>query len=194
LVKERLLLKKFETYGMFKNLGEDGLMGIASLIEVNIKMVEDVVTCLEQKKMEVMSEEEFKKIKQNKDPESEKEINSPVADTKNAPLWSNDFHWDGKKFIFGEYGSTSNFSSDDRLALFKEFTKAKGFWVLMTSLIKATKTKKDAVYIRQTIGQIEGSFSKELRKYISIPSTKDDDLEPKPQNSAYRIKFTSKSP
>jgi len=194
IIKERSLLSKFESFGLFRNLGEDGLFGIATLSQLDIPLIKEIIRRIEELDSGVISEEELQETIHDKDSEPEKKVDSSVAKKKDVPLWSNDFHWEGKKFIFGEYGSTSNFSSDDRLALFKEFTKAKGFWVLMTSLIKATKTKKDAVYIRQTIGQIEGSFSKELRRYISISSTRDDDLEPKPQNSAYRIKFTPKSP
>lgn len=187
LVKERLLLKKFELYGMFKNLGEDGLMGIVSLIEVNIKLVRDVVTCLEDKKTGVMSEEEFKEIKQSKNPEPEEEVSNPVTNTKSTPLWIDDFHWEGKKFVFGKYGNTSSFNSKDRKSLFNELTKAKGDWVTVRKLREVTK-QNDA-YVRPTIGQIENSWSKELRKHISIPATDKDDLFPKPEEGAYRIKF-----
>jgi hypothetical protein len=70
--------------------------------------------------------------------------------------------------------------------MFKKLTDAKGNWVKVAEL----KGSKNKDYVKSTISQIETSFLQELRQHISIPSTKDDDLEGKPEGQgAYRIKF-----
>lgn len=125
-----------------------------------------------------------------------KEIFRAKASIKSATKpaqanWSHDFKWQGRRFVFGKHGSTSIFNSKTRKALFSELTKAKGSWVTVRELKKITG--KDETYVRPTIGQIERSFNKELQRYISIPSTKSDELKPTPASGAYRIKFTPKS-
>lgn len=104
--------------------------------------------------------------------------------------WSEDFKWQGKSFIFGKYG-VINFNSKPRIALFRELTKAKGGWVTVRKLKEVTE--KDESYVRPTIGQVERSMKADLRKFISFPSTGEDDPQPKPSQGAYRIKFTPKS-
>lgn len=102
--------------------------------------------------------------------------------------WSKSFKWQKKVFIFGKYGEIS-FNSKIRIALFKELAKEKGSWVTVRKLKEITE--KDDSYVRPTIGQIEKSMKPNLRQHISIPSTNDDYLQPKPVEGAYRIKFTS---
>lgn len=108
----------------------------------------------------------------------------PVAKSA-QPNWSDDFVWRGNEFVFGGYGSI-NFSSDDRKALFKTLTDARGNWIAISKL----KGNKNANYVRATIKQIEDRFTPELRRHVSIPSTQDDDLEPKPSQGAYRMRFS----
>ena len=103
----------------------------------------------------------------------------------NGHNWGDDFVWKGNEFIFGSYGSI-NFESDDRKALLKALTDARGNWVTISKL----KGDKDTNYARATIKQIENRLAPKLKKHVSIPSTKDDDLEPRPPGQgAYRIKF-----
>lgn len=104
--------------------------------------------------------------------------------------WSEDFKWEGNSFIFGKHGRI-NFNSETRIALFRELTEAKGNWVTVKKLKESSG--KNESYVRPTIGQVERSMKPELKKYISIPSTEEDDLQPKPSQGAYRIKFTPKS-
>lgn len=104
--------------------------------------------------------------------------------------WSEDFKWQNNSFVFGKYGRIS-LNSKVRIALFRELTEAKGGWVTVKKLKEATG--QDESYVRPTIGQVERSMKPELKKYISIPSTGEDDLQPKPSQGAYRIKFTPKS-
>jgi hypothetical protein len=119
-------------------------------------------------------------IKQQDNPVSVK-----MAKEAQKPLWQANFRWEKNAFVFGTYGQ-KDFSSSDRKAMFKKLTDAKGNWVKVAEL-KGSK-KKD--YVKSTISQIETSFLQELRQHISIPSTKDDDLEGKPEGQgAYRIKF-----
>ncbi len=100
--------------------------------------------------------------------------------------WQDDFRWEGDKFVFGEYGDIY-FDSEDRKVIFQKLADSKGKWV---SIIKL-RGNKDDDYVRSTISQIEARFDKNLKKYMSIPSTKDDDLQGKPdRQGAYRIKFT----
>jgi len=108
----------------------------------------------------------------------------PIAKSA-QPNWSDDFVWKGNEFVFGNYGSI-NFSSDNRRALFKTLSDARGNWIAIGKL----KGNKDANYVRATIKQIEDRFIPELKKHVIIPSTQNDDLEPKPSQGAYRIKFT----
>lgn len=107
------------------------------------------------------------------------------------PNWHDDFEWKGKQFVFGKYGSTNTFNSPTRQALFNMLTKAKGNWVTVKELVEVTG--KNEGYVRPTIGQIKRAMKSELRKFIDIPSTNEDNLPPKPQGGAYRIKFTPKS-
>lgn len=102
--------------------------------------------------------------------------------------WQNDFHWEGNNFIFGEYGSIS-FNSTERKALFKKLTDKKGGWVKVTEL----RGDKNDDYVRATISQIEKRIRSKFGKFLSIPSTKDDNASGKPEGQgAYRIKFIPK--
>lgn len=102
--------------------------------------------------------------------------------------WQNNFRWENYKFVFGEYGSIE-FISPERRALFKKLTDAKGQWVA----VRILKGNKNDDYVRSTLSQIEERMSAEIRKYVSIPSTKDDGAVGKPElQGAYRIKFSSK--
>lgn len=190
LIRERSLLKKFEAQGLFRNLGEDGIFGIVSLNSLNINLIKEVVKRFNELDSGVISDDEFQDIKDRYAGKKNHRDNFTKINKKDEPLWLNDFKWEGKKFIFGEYGSTQTFKSDDRKALFAELTKAKGKWVTVRKLREVTEQGDD--YIRPTIGQIEKCFSGELSRHISIPSTKEDDLLPKPEGGegAYRIKIT----
>jgi len=97
--------------------------------------------------------------------------------------WPKDFKWDGKDFVFGEYGSIS-FISSDRKHILKVLTDKKGGWATINEL----KGNKDAGYVRSTIKQIEDRLPKEAREHIKIVSTQDDDSKEKPNTGAYRIK------
>lgn len=145
-------------------------------------------------KVDMLKFEDFYKkireeyIRRNKSKEIPE--NSTVASAKvdrtigNKIAWHEDFKWKGKDFVFGNYGNI-NFSSDDTpKKIFLMLSEAKGNWVAIVNIGK--EIKKDANHIRSTIGQIR----KRLPKNISIPSTRDDNLEPKPsEGGAYRIKF-----
>ncbi len=103
------------------------------------------------------------------------------------PEWQDDFKWEGNTFRFGQYGEVT-FSSEDRKTMYVKLTDQKGKWTTISTL----RGRKNPNYVRATISQIEKLFSPELKRYVSIPSTKDDPLEPKPASGAYRIKFVSK--
>jgi len=121
-------------------------------------------------------------------PDNKSKQNNLKKDSPKKASWSNNFKWQNKVFIFGKYGKI-NFNSEIRIALFKELTNAKGGWVRVRKLKEITG--KDDSYVRPTVGQIERSMKPSLKQHISIPSTNDDDLQPKPAEGAYRIKFTS---
>lgn len=127
------------------------------------------------------------KLLNQKDESSEHKIAMPNSTAE----WSEDFKWQGnKQFVFGEYGVV-NFNSQLRIDLFRELTKAKGSWVTVKKLKEITG--KDDSFVRPTIGQIERSMKADLKRFISFPSTGEDDLQPKPSQGAYRIKFSPKS-
>lgn len=309
LIKERSLLKKFESFGMYRNLGEDGVFGIASLVDVNTGLVEDVIKQIEQKGQDentknISNEDKIHKWIESKDEWTIHKIWQVVSalnsewqlrdeDTFRIPLdkferakltnindleailtnlhkqtiievlrkvsktpplnnpekpqgslwasiveqpgivrnsdtqikifpdkfkvlrdilfkllgkqsveedkknkskqvlnaaWSDDFRWEKDRYVFGKFGMTTSFNSRDRKNLFKALTDAKGNWVTVKKLCEVTAQNEN--YVRPTIGQVERGFSDELLKHITIPSTIEDNLEPKPQEGAYRIKFT----
>lgn len=224
LIQERALLKKFQAKGLFRNLGEDGIFGIATLSDINIELIKQIIAEMEMKASGVIYQEEFEEIKaKNKYEKLVEEIRKPSQpslgerydshlkdmkpkqqkNNRHKPLkkpqvvkkqptceWSDDFKWQGKSFVFGKHG-TVNFNSKPRIALFRELTQARGGWITVQKLKEITA--EDENYVRPTIGQIERGMKKELRKHISIPSTEEDDLQPKPSQGAYRIKFTPKS-
>ncbi len=194
LIKERALLRKFEVQGLFRNLGEDGIFGIASLTNLDTKLIKEIVLRIDEWKSGVISVQNTVETEESdsNDIRPLKQA-TEIKKTKklNQPNWQNDFIWEGKRFVFGKYGSTSIFNSKIRLTMFRELTKAKGNWVTVNQLKKLTS--KDETYLRPTIGQIEKTFNSNLKKYISIPSTEEDDLQPKPPKGAYRIRFTPKS-
>ena len=116
---------------------------------------------------------------------STEEISTDSANKTVAPVWQDDFKWENDIFIFGIYGKRK-FNSKNLKIMFKKLTEAKGKWVKVSEL-KGTKGKE---YVRSTISQIENSLSENLKKHITIPSTKLDNLEGKPEGQgAYRIKF-----
>ena len=98
-------------------------------------------------------------------------------------VWSDDFRWEGKDFVFGKYGSI-NIVSQDRKHILKTLTDKKGGWATISEL----KGNKDAGYVRSTIKQIEDRLPKKAKEHIKIISTQDDDSMGKPTTGAYRIK------
>ena len=109
-----------------------------------------------------------------------------------SPYWQEDFSWLGYRIVFGKYGETNLFNSPVRRSLLKKLTDARGGWVTVEGLKKATE--KDDKYVRSTIKQIEHSLPKDLKEYVSFPSTVDDDLQPKPEGKgAYRLRFIPQS-
>lgn len=181
IIHERKLLRKLESFKLFKHVGEDGVFGIASLTSLNKSLINDVVRLLEIPRESPLTQLEPKTTSTRKQKNNFK--------ISKKPLWRKDFKWMGKKFLFGEYGNTGRFKSKNRLAMFKELAKAKGNWVSIRKLREITG--QGDVYIRPTIGQIEKAFTKELRSHIEITSTREDDFEPKPTGGegAYRIKL-----
>ncbi len=58
LIKERSLLQKFEVQGLFKNLGEDEIFGIATLDSLDIPLIKELIAGIEEKISDVISSEE----------------------------------------------------------------------------------------------------------------------------------------
>lgn len=132
-------------------------------------------------------------IKENKAKVDKLEDTSPTLLSPSVKIvknieWVDNFRWQGDTFVFGDYGKVI-FSSDDRKALFRTLTDAKGDWVSISKL----KGNKDTNYTRATIKQIEDRLEPKLKKHISIPSTQDDDAGEKPLQGAYRIRFIPNS-
>ena len=125
-------------------------------------------------------------VKRNKanDKDEEPEIPTKIdREASEGTVWPDDFRWEGKDFIFGQYGNI-NFTSDDRKHIFKNLTDKKGGWATISEL----KGNKDAGYVRSTIKQIEDRLPKKAKEHIKIISTQDDDSMEKPTTGAYRIK------
>jgi len=101
--------------------------------------------------------------------------------------WDNKYKWEGDTFVFSDRGEIS-FNSIPTKRLFEALTKKKGNWTTMNELRNATG--KNDNYLRATIRQIEERLKRLL---ITIPSTMNDDLVPKPLGGqgAYRIKVDS---
>jgi len=125
-------------------------------------------------------------VKRNKanDKDEEPEIPTKIdREASEGTVWPDDFGWEGKDFIFGQYGNI-NFTSEDRKHIFKNLTDKKGGWATISEL----KGNKDAGYVRSTIKQIEDRLPKKAKEHIKIISTQDDDSMEKPTTGAYRIK------
>lgn len=99
--------------------------------------------------------------------------------------WSNEYKWEGNTFSFGN-GNDISFQSLPTRKLFAVLARKKGGWATMHELKQ--ETGKNPEYIRATIRQIEVRLKHKIRLPVTIPSTKDDNLQPKPQEGAYRIK------
>jgi len=127
---------------------------------------------------------EFEKRKKSFEKENKPETHTKISKTvKEEILWPDDFRWEGKKFVFGKYGSI-NLVSSDRRHILKVLTEKKGNWATINEL----RGNKDAGYVRSTIKQIEDRLPEEARKHIKIISTQEDDNIEKPNTGAYRIK------
>jgi len=125
-------------------------------------------------------------VKRNKANDKDEKPETPTKIDREASegtVWPDDFRWEGKDFIFGQYGNI-NFTSDDRKHIFKNLTDKKGGWATISEL----KGNKDAGYVRSTIKQIEDRLPKKAKEHIKIISTQDDDSMEKPTTGAYRIK------
>lgn len=105
--------------------------------------------------------------------------------------WSNEYKWSGNTFSFGN-GNDISFQTLPIRKLFSTLTRKKGGWATISELRR--ETGKDADYLRATIRQIEVRLKNNISFPVSIPSTKDDNLLPKPVEGAYRIKIIKKSP
>lgn len=117
----------------------------------------------------------------------EKPKNQQGDSPKAEAYWQADFLWNGDTFSFSEYGKIK-FDSKARKELFKALVDGQGSWVNIKALEKASN--HDAAYVRATIKQIEDRIPAELKSALSIPSTQDDDLPNKPDQGAYRLRFT----
>ncbi len=102
--------------------------------------------------------------------------------------WSSEYKWEGYTFSFGNRNNIS-FQALPTRKLFTTLTRKKGGWAAISELKR--ETGKDANYIRATIRQIEVRLRQKISFPVSIPSTKDDSLQPKPQEGAYRIKVST---
>lgn len=184
LMQERQLLSKFEKLGLFRNLGEDGISGIVTLRDVDIKRIREIIDDITKR----CSQPPINHVKDVIGPIAKALPNSQVVSVE----WLDDFVWQGNTFVFGDYGNIT-FSSTDKKNLFKTLTDARGDWTTIENMEKETG-KNGVSYIRSTIGQIEKRFKPKLRKHVSIPSTREDedDVGTKPDQGkgAYRIKFT----
>lgn len=216
LIQERTLLDKLQSKKLLRNLGEDGIFGIVTLNNIDAGLIKQVISEMESRESGVISQDEFEEIKlQHKymklldelnvkntsglkerydnlindiKGKSEDEIEkTPKREVDQAALWSNDFKWQGRRFVFGQFGSIV-FNSKTRQDLFRELTTTKGNWVTVKKLEEVTNKTHD--YVRPTIGQIERGMKQELKKHISLVSTEENSLLPKPTYGAYRIKFT----
>lgn len=125
----------------------------------------------------VLKAQYVKRNKKDKEPKIEE---LPLKDKE---VWTDDFKWEGKDFVFGKYGRIG-FTSNDRKSILKALTDKKGGWASISEL----KGDKNAGYVRSTIKQIEDRLPETARGHISIVSTQDDDREGKPNAGAYRIK------
>jgi len=126
---------------------------------------------------------QFEKQKKSFDKEKSDTPKRIDRTVKEEAVWSNDFRWEGKDFVFGKYGSI-NFISKDRKHILKTLTDKKGGWATINEL----QGSKDAGYVRSTIKQIEDRLPKEAKEHIEIVSTQDDNSKEKPNQGAYRIK------
>lgn len=63
LMQERQLLSKFEKLGLFRNLGEDGIFGIATLNDVDLSLLRQIIAEIEERESGVISENKFEEIK-----------------------------------------------------------------------------------------------------------------------------------
>lgn len=60
LVQERQLLSKFEKLGLFRNLGEDGLFGIATLRDIDTKTIRQITTEIKNRQSNLQTKSEEK--------------------------------------------------------------------------------------------------------------------------------------
>jgi len=131
-----------------------------------------------------IQEEYIKRNKANN--EDEKSQTAPIKIDREASeetVWPDDFRWEGRDFVLGQYGKI-NFTSDDRRHIFKILTDKKGGWATISEL----KGNKDAGYVRSTIKQIEDRLPEKAKGHIKITSTQDDSSKERPNTGAYRIK------
>lgn len=105
------------------------------------------------------------------------------------PDWPIDFRWEGKKYVFSMLGDIT-FTSKERKHIFKTLTDKKGGWATINEL----KGNKKPEYVRTTIKQISNRLPNEVKKYLSIIPTTDDDSKNKPNEGAYRIKIIKHTP
>ena len=60
IIQERMLLAKFETLGLFRNAGEDGIHGIATLKSIDTKTIKQVITEINKRKANLQNKPEKK--------------------------------------------------------------------------------------------------------------------------------------
>lgn len=127
---------------------------------------------------------EFEKRKKTVKKERRPKVSTNQSRVAKEPaIWPDDFRWEGKKFVFGKYGSIG-FKSKDRKHIFEVLTSKRGGW----ATIRELRGDKDASYVRSTIKQIEDRFPEEVKEHVKIVSTQEDDFGEKPEVGAYRIK------
>ncbi len=63
IIQERMFLKKLEKLRLLKHLGENGISGIATLSDVDVDLIRQIITKIKNKESGVISEDEFDEIK-----------------------------------------------------------------------------------------------------------------------------------
>lgn len=167
LINERSLVKKLSSFGLYTYIGVEDVGDSIRLRDLNKKLTQEVVDLLRADN-----------------------VSNPMVTNKfssdHTAKWSDDFKWEGNKFVFGEYGSIA-FTSLDRKHIFKSLVDKHGGWATLSEM----KGTKSAEFVRSTIKQIEDRLPIKSRGHIKIVSTLENKSVDKPIEGAYKIEFTS---
>lgn len=144
LREERLLLPKLEQLGLFKYLGEDEIFAIATLENLDIKLIKEIIARLEELESGVITSDEFGEINEIKGEEKKPKVKGNIQSLLGSTPYT--VTKDGWGYLkFGEHGKKKKIgkASSRHFKLLQTMLSPVGVSKTVESVFEAIRLPKD---------------------------------------------------